>query len=81
MPVLHVLIYLFIYFPVRHVHQQDWDAAQRVAEEHSPESVPDVFIGQVHTSISLLKSICLYDCDRLELLSRRRIIKKLRVFY
>ncbi len=30
-----------------HVHQQNWDAAQRVAEEHCPESVPDVLIGQV----------------------------------
>ena len=30
-----------------YVHQQDWDNAQRVAEEHCPESVADVLIGQV----------------------------------
>lgn len=30
-----------------YVHQQNWDAAQRVAEEHCPESVPDVLVGQV----------------------------------
>lgn len=30
-----------------YVHQQDWDGAQRVAEDHCPDSVPDVLIGQV----------------------------------
>ena len=29
-----------------HVHNQDWDSAQRVAEEHDPDSVSDVLIGQ-----------------------------------
>ncbi|XP_019855197.1 PREDICTED: intraflagellar transport protein 172 homolog [Amphimedon queenslandica] len=33
-----------------YVHQQDWDAAQHVAEEHSPESVPDVLIGQARVA-------------------------------
>ena len=30
-----------------HVHQQNWDSAQRVAETHCPESVADVLVGQV----------------------------------
>lgn len=30
-----------------YVHQQDWEAAQRVAELYSPESVTEVLIGQV----------------------------------
>ena len=30
-----------------HVHQQNWDSAQRVAEMHCPESVADVLVGQV----------------------------------
>ncbi len=30
-----------------YVHQQNWDAAQKVAELHSPESVADVLVGQV----------------------------------
>ncbi|XP_063277854.1 intraflagellar transport protein 172 homolog isoform X3 [Prinia subflava] len=28
------------------VHNQDWDAAQRVAEAHDPDSVADVLVGQ-----------------------------------
>ena len=28
------------------MHNQDWDAAQRVAEEHDPDSVADVLVGQ-----------------------------------
>lgn len=31
-----------------HVHQQNWDSAQRVAETHCPDSVADVLVGQVH---------------------------------
>ena len=30
----------------RYVHAQDWDAAQRVAEQYDKESVNDVLIGQ-----------------------------------
>ena len=30
-----------------HVHQQNWDSAQRVAEMHCPDSVADVLVGQV----------------------------------
>lgn len=30
----------------RYVHNQNWDAAQRVAEAHDPESVADVLVGQ-----------------------------------
>nr|XP_014345853.1 PREDICTED: intraflagellar transport protein 172 homolog [Latimeria chalumnae] len=29
-----------------YVHNQDWDAAQRVAEAHDPDSVADVLVGQ-----------------------------------
>ncbi|XP_074640366.1 intraflagellar transport protein 172 homolog [Tubulanus polymorphus] len=29
-----------------YVHNQDWDSAQRVAEEHDPDSVGDVLVGQ-----------------------------------
>ena len=32
-----------------YVHQQDWDAAQKVAELHCPDSVADVLVGQVRT--------------------------------
>ena len=35
---------LFVLF--RYVHNQDWDSAQRVAEEHDPDSVADVLVGQ-----------------------------------
>lgn len=28
------------------VHSQNWEAAQRVAEEHDPDSVADVLVGQ-----------------------------------
>ena len=34
----------------RYVHQQDWDAAQKVAETYAPESVSDVLVGQVGLS-------------------------------
>ena len=30
----------------RYVHNQDWDSAQRVAEQHDPDSVADVLVGQ-----------------------------------
>lgn len=30
----------------RFVHNQNWDAAQRVAEVHDPDSVADVLMGQ-----------------------------------
>lgn len=66
-----------------YVHQQDWDNAQRVAELHCPDSVPDVLIGQVQTHsircghlILNLFSICRHG----QLLSKR-IIRKLRVIY
>lgn len=29
-----------------YVHSQNWEAAQRVAEEHDPDSVSDVLVGQ-----------------------------------
>ena len=37
-----------------YVHQQNWDAAQKVAELHCPDSVVDVLVGQVRT--------CMYMC-------------------
>lgn len=30
-----------------YVHQQNWDAAQKLAELHCPDSVSDVLVGQV----------------------------------
>ncbi len=30
-----------------HIHKQDWEAAQRVAELHCPDNLPDVLAGQV----------------------------------
>jgi len=33
-----------------YVHQQDWDAAQRVAEQHCPDSLSDVFVGQARVA-------------------------------
>lgn len=30
----------------RYVHNQDWDNARRVAEEHDPDSVAEVLLGQ-----------------------------------
>ena len=37
------MIFMIIY---RYVHNQDWDSAQRVAEEYDPDSVADVLVGQ-----------------------------------
>lgn len=36
----------FLCFCFRYVHNQDWDSAQRVAENHDPDSVADVLVGQ-----------------------------------
>jgi hypothetical protein len=30
----------------RYIHNQDWENAQRVAEDHDPESVTEVLLGQ-----------------------------------
>jgi hypothetical protein len=30
----------------RYIHNQDWQNAQRVAEEHDPDSVAEVLLGQ-----------------------------------
>lgn len=35
-----------VYSFFRYVHNQDWDSAQRVAEQHDPDSVADVLVGQ-----------------------------------
>lgn len=32
-----------------HIHRQDWEAAQKVAEQQCPEHLPDVLVGQVRT--------------------------------
>lgn len=34
----------------RYIHQADWDDAKRVAEEHDPESLVDILVGQVISS-------------------------------
>lgn len=42
----------FLYFSkpkeavLMYVHSQNWEAAQKVAEEHDPDSVADVLVGQ-----------------------------------
>ena len=41
----------------RYVHNQDWDSAQRVAEENDPESVTDVLVGQVRYFSSRLSQV------------------------
>jgi len=35
-----------------YVHTQDWDSAQRIAEDHDPESVADVLIGQARQAFT-----------------------------
>lgn len=42
----------------RYVHNQDWDSAQRVAEENDPDSVTDVLVGQVRYFSSRLSKTC-----------------------
>ena len=49
MYVLHVVYITYItclLMLCRYVHAQDWDSAQRVAEQYDKESVNDVLIGQ-----------------------------------
>ena len=41
------MVVVMVYFFLRHVHNQDWDSAQRVAEDHDADSVADVLVGQV----------------------------------
>ncbi|XP_064625451.1 intraflagellar transport protein 172 homolog [Lineus longissimus] len=36
-----------------YVHNQDWDSAQRVAEEYDPDSVSDVLVGQARYAFEL----------------------------
>lgn len=38
-----------------HVHLQNWDAAQHVAERHDPSSVADVLVGQARVAFSQQK--------------------------
>lgn len=35
----------------RFVHNQDWEAAQRVAEAHDPDSVAEVLVGQARVAL------------------------------
>lgn len=35
----------------RFVHNQDWEAAQRVAEAHDPNSVAEVLVGQARGAL------------------------------
>lgn len=35
----------------RFVHNQDWEAAQRVAEAHDPDSVAEVLVGQARGAL------------------------------
>uniref|UniRef100_A0A3P9LP27 Intraflagellar transport 172 n=1 Tax=Oryzias latipes TaxID=8090 RepID=A0A3P9LP27_ORYLA len=36
---------------LRYVHNKDWANAERVAENHDPDSVPDVLVGQAKVSL------------------------------
>ena len=36
-----------------YVHNQDWDSAQRVAEEHDQDSVSDVLVGQAKVAFDV----------------------------
>ena len=36
-----------------HIHKQDWEAAQKVAELHCPDNLPDVLAGQVQKILHL----------------------------
>lgn len=45
---LNIVFYELVSY--RYVHNQDWDSAQRVAEENDPDSVTDVLVGQVWNS-------------------------------
>ena len=42
-----------------HIHKQDWEAAQKVAELHCPDNLPDVLAGQVLLAAFLS---CFYLC-------------------
>ena len=58
-----------VFLAFRYVHTQDWDSAQRIAEDHDPESVADVLIGQAslwfgRKCISNIISM-IYDTDLL----------------
>lgn len=68
-----------------YVHQQDWDNAQRVAELHCPESVPDILIGQVDIYMREGEREggrgLLLLCFRQEQHLNRRTIRKQRVIY
>lgn len=43
-----------------HIHRQDWDAAHKVAEEHCPENLADVLVGQVRKISKLHSSMYMY---------------------
>ena len=70
-----------------HVHQQNWDSAQRVAELHCPESVADVLVGQVRLAHEWvwLQLICgcglVYSPYRLGVHLKGRISRKQRHSY
>ncbi|XP_067026551.1 intraflagellar transport protein 172 homolog [Acropora muricata] len=50
-----------------YVHNQDWDSAQRVAEENDPDSVTDVLVGQEAAMwTDALRVVKEYLPDRLE---------------
>ena len=58
----------------RHVHNQDWDSAQRVAEDHDPDSVADVLVGQARVAFEKKDfqraETCLLRAQRPELAAR-----------
>jgi intraflagellar transport protein 172 len=50
-----------------YVHQQNWDAAQKVAELHCPDSVADVLVGQVRP----------YTCQEIDRLAAKMTLGRL----
>jgi len=60
-----------------HIHKQDWDAAQKVAELHCPDNLPDVLAGQVLWIVfNCLLFICILLLLRLKLLLNVKISKR-----
>ena len=65
---------MMMFFLFRHVHNQDWDSAQRVAEDHDPDSVADVLVGQARVAFEKKDfqraETCLLRAQRPELAAR-----------
>ena len=66
-----------------HVHQQNWDSAQRVAETHCPDSVADVLVGQVEYGILCIlldRFFFLQNCPQARSAFERKDFQKAETF-